>query len=259
MRVSEEVLTVLGAQLTYRADKSVVIEGQLDRKLYVKVDETLQACGGKWNRKAKAHLFGCDPFELISGVIATGEVMTASDLGFFPTPSRLAQQLVELADVRPGHQVLEPSAGDGVIVDHILAAGAVANVFELDPMRHAALVRSQANIHDWTIAAAVYPTPIDFMTYEAPEPFDRVVMNPPFARVGLGDHIDHVRHAFKMLITGGVLVSVMPSSIEFRTDRRHAAFRAEVLACGTITKLPEGSFKSSGTNVNTCVVRMVHS
>jgi len=69
MRVSEEVLAVLGG-LTYQADNSVVIEGQLDRKLFVKVDEVLQACGGKWNRKARAYLFGCDPVPLVSAVIA---------------------------------------------------------------------------------------------------------------------------------------------------------------------------------------------
>jgi len=256
MRVSEEVLAVLGG-LTYQADNSVVIEGQLDRKLFVKVDEVLQACGGKWNRKARAYLFGCDPVPLVSAVIAMGKVTTASDLGFFPTPARLAEQLVKLADVRPAHQVLEPSAGDGAIVDHILAAGAEVYAVEFDAQLYTLLKRSCTHVPEWAFGVALCPEPIDFMTYEAPDPFDRVVMNPPFARVGLGDHIDHVRHAFKMLIKGGVLVSIMPSSIEFRTDRRHEAFRAEVLACGTITKLPEGSFKSSGTGVNTCIVRMV--
>ena len=39
--------------------------------------------------------------------------------GFFPTPEPIARQMVQFADVEPGMQVLEPSAGSGNIADVI--------------------------------------------------------------------------------------------------------------------------------------------
>ena len=84
-------------------------------------------------------------------------------------------------------------------------------------------------------------------------------MNPPFCKVGLGDHLDHVQRAYDMLVPDGVLVSVLPASVTFRQDRRYAGFRDWVLANGEITPLPANSFKASGTNVNTVVVKMTKS
>jgi tRNA G10 N-methylase Trm11 len=39
----------------------------------------------------------------------------------FPTPPELADRMVELADIRPGQQVLEPSAGTGRIMMRLAA------------------------------------------------------------------------------------------------------------------------------------------
>src|SRR3972149_847602 len=70
--IPEEVLVVL---------RRAVIEGtrlriveQLDRKLYVAVNKGLEAAGGKWDRKAKAHTFGDDPRKILNfdaGVVDT--------------------------------------------------------------------------------------------------------------------------------------------------------------------------------------------
>jgi hypothetical protein len=43
--------------------------------------------------------------------------------GFFPTPSPLAKRLVDLADIRAGHRVLEPSAGSGHIAQELRGTG----------------------------------------------------------------------------------------------------------------------------------------
>ncbi len=34
----------------------------------------------------------------------------------FPTPPDLASRMVDAADIRPGHRVLEPSAGTGALL-----------------------------------------------------------------------------------------------------------------------------------------------
>ena len=86
-----------------------------------------------------------------------------------------------------------------------------------------------------------------------PEPFyDRVVMNPPFARQ---DDIRHVTHAMRFLKDGGRLVSVMAASILFRDNRLTSDFRALIdERGGDIEECPEAAFRSSGTMVRTVIV-----
>ncbi len=214
---------------------------QLDRKLYVAVDEVLRACGGKWNRAKRVHLFAVDPEALLSDVLNTGTIARAADLGWFPTPPAVVAELMARADVRAGMTALEPSAGEGAIALALREAGAVVGCVEIDP-RRAETLRS--------LGFAV--TEGDALAFWTPERFDRVVMNPPFAKQA---DIAHVRHAHAFLATNGLLVSVMGASVAFREDKRTVEFRAWVAEHGgSIEALPDGSFKSSGTGVRTVVV-----
>lgn len=77
-------------------------------------------------------------------------------------------------------------------------------------------------------------------------------MNPPFGRQA---DIKHVSHALKFLKPGGLLVSVMASSVTFRSNKLTTDFRQLIVdRGGHIKELPEGAFKSSGTMVNTVIV-----
>ena len=68
--IEEDVLTVLS---TLEIDENdVMITKQLDRKLYLAVNKVLERIGGKWNRKAKAHVFDADPTERLNNVIECG-------------------------------------------------------------------------------------------------------------------------------------------------------------------------------------------
>jgi protein-L-isoaspartate O-methyltransferase len=258
MKISDEVLSVLSA-VEYDASGNVVIAQQLDRALYTKTNQVLEALGGKWQRKLKAHSFSCDARERIELALTTGEVTTHQELGFFRTPDPIARQLVEAADVRPGHIVLEPSAGDGAIVRVLLEIECGVVAIERDRQRKLGLMDLSRRMLTLTVLSQ--KTEDDFLEYVPDEPFDRVVMNPPFCKVGLGDHLDHVRHAFSMLVPGGVLVSVLPAGVQFRRDRRHREFREWALRANddenSIENLPDDAFKPSGTSVRTCMLRMV--
>lgn len=256
MRVAEEVLGVLSA-LEYPAVDQVRITEQLDRAMYAKVNKVLESIGGKWNRSKKVHLFGSDARVRVDHVIDTGEVTTAGDVGFFPTPVPLARKLVELADIRPGMTVLEPSAGTGRIVDALLA---VDDVLVTCVERDAAM-RKRLSQYNARVQCADVD---DFMRFDIGRlddgemfGFERTVMNPPFGKVGEGDHLDHVRHAFDLMSADGILVAVLPSSIKFRRDRRYTAFRTWLTDLeADIEDLPPGTFKESGTGVNTVTVRV---
>jgi 16S rRNA G1207 methylase RsmC len=88
----------------------------------------------------------------------------------------------------------------------------------------------------------------DFLSIEPRQDYDRVVMNPPFENQ---QDIDHVLHALEFLRPGGRLVSIMSAGVLFRQNKKTVEFREMI---DEITALPEGSFKLSGTNVNTSMV-----
>ena len=109
-----------------------ITDGQLDRKVYVLLNEALEALGGKWHKGVKGHIFAEDPTEAIEELILTGEYKTKFAGDFFQTPISIAQRMAEWA-VRSGDRVLEPSAGAGRLVRAAFSAGASAVVcVELD-------------------------------------------------------------------------------------------------------------------------------
>ncbi|WP_210213566.1 methyltransferase [Mesorhizobium sp. M2A.F.Ca.ET.039.01.1.1] len=203
----------------------------------------LTAAGGKWNKKAGAHLFEGDAAEAIEPILLTGTYQrTKQDFGQFDTPPDLAERIVAMAGIKHGMGVIEPSAGLGNIASEVLDAGGEVMCIEIDAKRVEALKRRgfRSIIH------------ADFLSLHGLSPHDRVVMNPPFAKQA---DIDHVLHAAKFLKPGGRLVGIMSQSVLYRSDRKATAFRDQVAAWGgEFEELPAGAFKSAGTMVRACIV-----
>ncbi|HDU2905229.1 methyltransferase [Klebsiella aerogenes] len=246
MRVDNEVLNVLSAAECNGTQ--LFLTGQLDRNLYTRTNKVLEAAGGKWNRKAKAHVFDTDASDRIEQIILTGDVVVPKDdFEFFPTPPAIARRVVDLAEITNEMKILEPSAGRGALVLEVkeCAPDAMVSMFELMPDNNKFL-------RDLNIHACGIGEPTDFLDVKPFDVFDRVVMNPPFSRQA---DIKHVTHALKFLKPGGLLVSVMSSSVTFRSNKLTTDFRQLILdRGGHIEELPEGAFKSSGTMVNTVIV-----
>lgn len=240
MKISDDVLAVLSNSVIN--ENALILTGQMDRRLYVKTNEVLEAAGGKWNRKSKAHLFTGDATEIIEQIILTGEITTPQDFGYFPTPEPIVKQLIELADIKPEMLVLEPSAGQGAIARE---AAKIARVDCVELLPKNAEVLMSENIYR-AVATGNF-----LETYLKPV-YDRVVMNPPFSRQ---EDIKHVMHALNFLKPDGLLVSVMASSVSFRENNLTKEFRQLITSRnGKIIPLPENSFRSSGTGVNTVIV-----
>ena len=217
------------------------------RKLYLAVNDALMAIGGKWNRKAQGHIFASDPEAALDNAILTGEVTPPSKNGYFPTPRSIVEQICDLADIRPGQDALEPSAGQGAISTELCHRG--VNVFACELLEG----NRKVLIGDGMPTICLYSEP-DFMKLEPGRLFDRVVMNPPFEKQS---DISHVTKAFGLLKPGGKLVSIMSAGITFRQDKKAVAFRNFLASHnGQIIPLPEDSFKESGTGVNTVIVTM---
>lgn len=248
IRLDTNILAILSDA---QVDGNVVrLTRQIDRKEYVAVNDVLAALGGKWDRKAKGHVFGEDPAARLDLAILTGQVERPKDFGFFPTPPDVAARVAELADPRDYELVLEPSAGDGALIDAVLERAPFAGVFAVELLEgnYKGLVARYASNPRMRMWRG------DFLSI-APEPrYHRVVANPPFA--GRAD-IDHVVRAWDWLAPGGRLVAIMSAGVRFRQDGKTMAFRAFVDQYGgEIDDLPEGAFKPSGTMVRTVVVRV---
>lgn len=245
MKVSNDVLNVLAAAQMDAGRLTLV--GQLDRKLYMLTNAVLEAAGGKWDKKAKSHVFPVDAADAMEQIIQTGEVTLIrtiqQDYGYFPTPPEVVARLLEIAGIDPGMRVLEPSAGQGAIAFECAKCGADVDCYEL-------LEANYFKIAGMPVLRVVRN--MDFLARAPEQSYDRVVMNPPFAKQA---DIKHVTHALKFLKAGGLLVSVMSAGVAFRDNKLTQDFRDLIRARGgDIEALDDGAFKESGTMVRTVIV-----
>lgn len=159
----------------------------------------------------------------------------SKDLQYYPTPIETVNRIVSDLYIDKGATVLEPSCGCGRILDGVKKAYPTARLWgiEVDAARAA---EAKAKGHN-VFAANFLET--------VPEPkYDHVIMNPPF----YGTHYaKHVRHALKFLKPEGVLTAILP--ITARLD--HGLLDD---LKGEWRDLPVGSFRESGTNINTTVL-----
>lgn len=166
----------------------------------------------------------------------------SKDLQFYPTPKAVVETILDAAGIyKPNSfgvdsnsriRVLEPSCGDGRILDEIKARGARGFGIEVHTGR---AEEARAKGHAVVVA--------NFLDYPASAEFDVVVMNPPFYR---RHYAKHVRHAFDFLKPGGVLVSVLPATAWYDHKEIQGSWR----------DLPIASFAESGTNIPTGYIRI---
>lgn len=214
---------------------------QLSREKYVEINKVLELCGGKWNRSKKAHIFESE--EKANSIIEAqekGEVVDKKKIyQFFETPKDIVKQMIELADIKTGMNVLEPSAGHGVICDE-LPKDIELTCIEIDRDKCEVLFnKGYKKVHK-----------MDFLEYNINN-FERIIMNPPFTK---GQDATHILHAYDLLNEIGTLVSVASASVEFNSQKKYKKLRELIEKNGKIIKLENNSFKESGTNVNTILV-----
>lgn len=161
--------------------------------------------------------------------------------GYFPTPESLAKRMADLADIKSGQTVLEPSAGSGRLADVAKARGANVEAVEV-----ASSLRSVLEKKGHKLIGS------DFTEITPEAKYDRILMNPPFEKRA---DAEHVRRAYEHLKPGGKMVAVMGEGVFFGSDTKAQQFRTWLSGVGgTSEKLPEGTFKESNTGVNTRLV-----
>ena len=228
---------------------------QLDRKVYMEVASALEGIGGKWNRKAGGFVFAPGHEEKIDemlGRIQSGEkVNLKKEFQYFPTPEDIAVFMVNLADIRKYDRILEPSAGQGAIVDKILGVCDNTNTITLCELMEQNVSVLQKKYNPVKIVMPITTT-ADFLAQPPTPIFDKIIANPPFTK---NQDILHVHHMELMLKPGGRLVSVTSKHWKFANDKQSKYFREWLNSLNAeVYDLDNGQFKESGTMVATCVV-----
>ncbi|NIV38011.1 MAG: methyltransferase [Anaerolineae bacterium] len=160
---------------------------------------------------------------------------------FFPTPEKVIVDMLRNAWLCDGLTVLEPSAGSGNIADRIVHDWPEV---ELECIEWNYTLREILELKGHEVIGS------DFM--EVSGQWDRIIQNPPFSK---DQDIEHVWHAYECLAPGGRLVSVMGEGAFFRKNGKAKQFREWLDEVGGYDyKLPDGSFKESGTGVAARIV-----
>lgn len=131
------------------------------------------------------------------------------------TPPAIAARMVELLELEPDDQVLEPSAGTGNLVQAVKAGGHdVGHITIVE--REYSLV--QVLLEKFSLKGLDAQPPRvhheDFLSwaearYNNGYRYEKIIMNPPFKKVKA-----HMEAARKLLRFTGVLVAVVPTSFD---------------------------------------------
>lgn len=233
---------------------------QLDRKTYAEVKKQVEAIGGKWKGgKTQGFLF----HEKIDADKVREMLIKGVDLAerkkkyqFFGTPSKVANYILNYLPnrynkdktgtikIKDTDKILEPSAGQGSIINaiHRLNPNVVVDCFEMME-ENKEILKTIPNVN---ILGS------NFLESDISIKYDIIVANPPFAN---NQDIDHVARMLEHLKEGGTLISIMSPHWIMASDLKSRAFR--YLINNTTSDahyISEGAFKESGTSLKTTFV-----
>lgn len=261
--ITSQALNVLDSSvIDKRADNYFLLhlpkDEQLARPLYLEVNKVLETFGGKWNKKVKAHVFTTDPVPLIEDALLTGSFERLDKNGYFPTPKALADEMAGMFTKDFYKRVGEFSFGSGNLIRAFAAKKSFTTLIGCEPFDN--LYNEQVEkfidapffTHLQLFRQTFEYLYQEFISATHATRFDAVILNPPFER---GQDASHIRMAIDLLAPQGELVAIASAGLLFRKDKRYSELR-EFLEKngGIVTQLPEGTFKESGTNVNTVLI-----
>lgn len=217
----------------------------LDRKLYLEVAKSLELIGGKWKGgKISGFIFKEDPSELLNQIATEKKIDLKKEYQFFGTPEKLADYLVEIAEISDDDEILEPSAGQGAIVNAInkVLPNTVVNCYELMKINQTILNK----IPNVNLLGD------DFLKARNNH-FDKIIANPPFSK---NQDIKHIYKMYECLSTGGRIVTVASTHWLHSTNKKEMEFKEWLDKVGgkIYDDIETGTFKESGTNISALII-----
>ncbi len=212
---------------------------------YQEVRTALLNAGATYSRNT--FIFPNDAKPYIDRLMGGESVNIKKEFQFFATPDNLATYLVSLADIDYGQAILEPSAGQGAIINAIMnkrGHGAPVYYCELMDVNKSVCEK---------ISNTVFLED-DFLQLREGQnmSFDRVIANPPFNK---NQDIDHIRKMYEVCKKGGRIVTIASNSWRTGSQKKQVAFREWLDDIGAeVQDIERGAFKESKTMVSSCIV-----
>jgi len=250
---------------------SLGIKSTLDRKTYDELNDCLKRIGGIWNRSKKVHTFKYDPSPLIQRILSKEELPELNPTAFFPTPKAGLDAMWDLCDhgffeykaeQKSGVRVLEPSAGIGAVADFIKTKGENVFVDTVEFLEENQEILKGKGYSPYCGSFLDYDSSMTMFPDDEDNLYDLIIMNPPFSVKGDSKaYMTHIYHALTLMKSGGELIAIIPNGWIRNTTKKDSDFR-DLLAekgDGFMITLEQGTFKESGTNVETRVIRLTNS
>lgn len=219
---------------------------QLDRKLYQDVAKSLELIGGKWKgNKIMGFVFPLCPKDLLQQISNGEKRNLKKEFQFFGTPAAIADRLVTLAGIQTGDNVLEPSAGQGAILEAIQRTYTPHRMTAIELMTvNCSILRSKGK--------AVIEGDFLIECKDLYNSFDKVIANPPFSG---NQDIDHIVKMYLCCKFGGRIVTIASKHWQYATENKCKQFREWLTEINAeIIEVPAGEFKESGTSIATCII-----
>jgi phospholipid N-methyltransferase len=232
----------IGANVVYLPN---IKEGMLSN--YADVRKAFLNAGATY--KNNTFIFPNDAKPYIDRLMGGESVSIKKEFQYFGTPERLADRLVELADIQQSDRVLEPSAGQGAIVNAI---------YRNNPNRNKQIDCCELMDVNRGILEKIEGVNIiadDFLSLQNMVwtiYYDKIIANPPFNK---NQDIDHIRKMYQVCKHGGRIVTIAGNSWRFGSQKKQVEFREWLDSIGAVVEDVEaGTFKESGTNIATCII-----
>lgn len=223
---------------------------KLERKLYQDVAKAIELIGGKWKGgKTAGFVFKEDPTDLLAQIANGSKRNLKKEYQFFGTPDSLADKMVQMAEIKPHHTVLEPHGGQGAIIKaiHKVVPDAAIDTYELMELNRSILQK----ICNCKLIGD------DFLKADVSVKYNRIVANPPFTK---NQDIDHIYMMHHILAPGGIMVTLASCSWVSGSQKKQIEFREWLHGVGAhIEEVPEKTFKESGTNIKTMLIKIIKS
>lgn len=201
---------------------------KFSKKEYTDLKKEILKAGGKY--KKNGFDFDEDAEKVYDRIITGKDYNLKKKFQFFATPDTLAKELCEMTfDPMLNRRVniLEPSAGQGAIIDSILqwfndeAVNISMNSLTAIEFMDKNYKYLEENYN--TDEAGMDLLKMDFLKYdEYINYFDYVIANPPFTG---GQDIEHFYKMYEVCKPGGIVTSIMSTSWLYNSGKKFQKFR----------------------------------
>lgn len=233
------------SEMTVQVPKEIV-----SRPIYAKAKAMLENAGGRWNAKKWGFDFKEDPAPLLQRLLLGDTVNVRKETQFFPTPPALADRMALLLSLKPGESVLEPSAGEGALIDAVLKLDVPQTTIFYVEKSITHIRTLYEKYRDVPDVGYMNPLNDDFLNLSDGVTFERIIANPPFAN---NQDITHIVRMYKALKRGGRMVTLCSGHPWISNNKIETSFVSWLTdkAAG-IDTVPAGTF--ADTNVATRLI-----